>query len=166
MSKLLGWLGGWQGYAAIALACLLAGSLATWRVMSWRQQAQITQAAIRTVKVIEWRDRISDAVATKFEPVRAKIIQDTNKRLSEVETHVTAKSDSVCPVPVGFVRLFNDSTHGPVPGAASGADDAASGVELSDVAKTTVQNNGQYDSVAAQLSALQDWVRQQQAVRP
>lgn len=166
MLKLLGALGGWQGYVAVALACLLAGSLGTWRVMSWREQAQITQAAIKTVEVIKWRDKISDAVATKFEPVKTKIIHDTITRLIEVPSHVTPKSDALCPIPLGFVRVFNASTHGPVPDAASGTDDTASNVELSDVAKATVQNNGEYDTIAAQLIALQDWIHRQQAVKP
>ena len=58
------------------------------------------------------------------------------------------------------VRALN----GPIPDAASCPDDASSDVALSAVGQAETENAGRYDQVAEQLKALQDWVRQQQAV--
>lgn len=166
MLKLLGALGGWQGYAAIAVACLLAGSFGTWRVMSWREQAHQTQVLIKTVKQIEYRDRISHDVETKYITVVQKVRDNSARQIEDIPTHVTPQADADCPVPLGFVRVFNAATGGSVPDAASGPDGAPSGVALSEVAKASVENAGEYDATSAQLTALQDWVRQQQAVKP
>lgn len=166
MGRLLSLLGGWQGYAAIALACFLAGGFGTWRVMSWREQAHQTQVLVKTIKQIEYRDRISHDVETKFITVVQKVRDNTAKKIEEITAHVTPQADANCPVTLGFVRVFNRATGGEIPPASSGPDDAASGVALSDVAKTNTINAGEYDGLAAQLISLQDWVRQQQAVKP
>ena len=68
-------------------------------------------------------------------------------------------------MPCGFVRVFNAGTHGPIPDSAGCPDDAPSGIALSAVGETETRNDGQYDQIADQLRALQDWVRQQQAVK-
>ena len=156
--------GGWQGTVTALGIGLLLGGLGGWRAQSWREQAQVTQAAVRAVKRIELADRITYQVGVTFEGIEAADIAHSDQLLEEVPVHVTPEIDLAHPVPLGFVRLFNDSAHGPVPDAAAGPDDSPSGVALSDVARATVENNGEYDQVARQLSALQDWVRRQQAV--
>jgi hypothetical protein len=67
-------------------------------------------------------------------------------------------------VPLGLVRLWDDAVHQPVPDAAAGTDDAPSGLACSDLAKAFVEAAGQYDATAHQLTALQDWVRQQREI--
>lgn len=165
MGKLLSFFGGWQGYAAIALACFLAGAGSTWRVMSWHEQAQQVQVVTKTIKQIEYRDRISHDVETKYIYVKQKIEDHAQQILDEVPAHVTPKADASCPVPLGFVRVFNTAAQGPVPDAAAGTDDAPSQVTLSEVAQTSVLNASEYDKLSAQLTALQDWILQQQAVK-
>jgi hypothetical protein len=134
--------------------------------MSWREQAHQVQQAKATIQTIERRGKITFDIGMTFEPVKLKIQQDTEKRLAEVDTHVTPKIDSDFPVPCGFVRVFNAATHGPIPDPAACPDDAASDVALSAVGKTETINDGQYDAISEQLKALQEWVRQQQAVKP
>jgi len=166
MTRLLALAAGWKGYAVLALACFLAGSLGTWRVMSWRAQAQQVRIVTRTVTQIVTRDRITARVGADFETVRVRHGEETRNRIHEVPVHVTSQVDRDFPVPCGFVRVFNAATHGPIPDPASCPDDAPSGVALSEVGQAESENAGQYDAVSDQLRALQDWVRQQQRVRP
>lgn len=109
---------------------------------------------------------ISREVVTKYVAVKADTQAKIITRIKEVPVHVTEKADAACPVPLGFVRVFNDAAHGPVPGASEGTDDTPSGVALSEVAQASVENSGEYDKLADQLKALQDWVRQQHAANP
>lgn len=156
-------LGNWQLVAGALAIGLALGGAGTWRVMSWHAQAQQVQVVTKTIKQIQYQDRVTTQVVTKYLTVKAADTAHTETALQGVITHVTPQADVACPVPLGFVRVFNDAAHGPVPDAAAGPDDAASGVALSDVAKATVQNGGNYDAVAHQLTALQDWIRQQRA---
>lgn len=153
---------GWQGYAALGLVCFLAGAGSTWRIMTWREQAHEKQALVKTVQLVERRSKITFDVGMNFEAVRLKDSQATEQRQQEVAQHVTPQIDSDYPVPCGFVRLFNDATRGPLPDPATCPDGAPSTVALSTVGHTEIENDGQYDQLADQLKALQDWVRQQQ----
>ena len=96
---------------------------------------------------------------------RLKDGSETAERLEEVEQHVTPEIDRDYPVPCGFVRVFNAASHGPIPDPASCPDDAPTGIALSAVGETETRNDGQYDQIAEQLRALQEWVREQQAVK-
>jgi hypothetical protein len=164
MTKLLSLAAGWKGYAAVAALCFLAGASGTWRVMSWHEAAQQTQALVKTVTRIQYRDRVTEKVVTKYLTVKAKAAEDTRNRIEDIPNHVSPEADAACSVSLGTVRVWNDAVHGPVPDAASGADDAPSGLACSDLAKAHVENSGTYDQTAAQLTALQDWIRQQQAL--
>ena len=165
MNRLFDLAAGWKGYTALALACFLAGSLGTWRVMSWREQAHQARVVIRTVTQIVTRDRITARVGADFEAVRVRHSEETRNRIHEVPIHVTVQVDHDYPVPCGFVRVFNAATHGPIPDPASCPDDAPSGVAFSEVGRVESENAGQYDAIADQLRALQDWVRRQQAAQ-
>lgn len=165
MSRLLALMAGWKGYAAVAALGLVAGASASWRVMAWRNDVQVAKAAVRTVAVVQRREQVTFDVGAKFETRRAKAGAETAKRQQEVPQHVTVQMDQDYPVPCGFVRVFNAATHGPIPDAAGCPDDAPSDVALSAVGQVETENAGQYDQVAEQLKALQDWVRQQQGIK-
>lgn len=164
MLKWLGGIGGWQGYAAAAALCFLAGSVGTWRVMSWREQAHENQATIKIVQHTVKASDITFKVGMTFETVRLHITEETQRRLADVDIHLSPKTDSDFAVPCGFVRVFNDANHGPIPEPAVCPDAAASDIAFSTVGKTEIINAGQYDTVAARLLALQDWIKQQQAL--
>ena len=165
MSRLLAIVTGWKGTAAVGALCLAIGVSVTWRLMSWREQAKEVWAAARTVQVVERRGQITFDVDMKFERVRLADAEATRKRQEEIPQHVTPEIDRNYPVPCGFVRVFNAATHGPIPDPAGCPDDAASDVALSAVGQVETENAGQYDQIADQLRALQDWIRQQQQVR-
>ena len=165
MSRFLTLLAGWQGYAGSAVLCLVLGAAGSWRVMTWRDQAKAVQASRHVVQVAERRGKITFDVEMKFEMARLKDSAEAATRLEEVGQHVTPEIDHDYPVPCGFVRVFNAATHGPIPDLAGCPDDAPSGIALSAVGETETRNDGQYDQIADQLRALQDWVRAQQAVK-
>lgn len=152
-------------YLAIAGACVAA----LWGYGQYefgRGEAAVKAEQAKAVtQIVDRQSRITLRVSQTFDAVKIADTAATQKQLQEVETHVSQKADADCPVPLGFVRVFNGAAHGAVPNAAAGADDAPSGAQLSDVAQTTVQNDGQYDQVADQLRALQAWILQQEAVR-
>jgi hypothetical protein len=167
VGKILALLSGWQGYAAVAAFCLLAGSLGTWRVMSWHEQAQQVQVITRVVKQIEKQQVVTEKVVTKYVAVKAADAENTRTIIQEVPVYVSKESDDRCSINLGTVRLWDRAVHGPVPDAAAGADDAPSGLACSDIAKAFAEAAGQYDATAHQLVALQDWVRgQREAAAP
>jgi hypothetical protein len=165
MSRLLGLLAGWKGYAILGALCACLGAAGSWRVMLWREQAIAGQRVRHAVQAVERRGKITFDVEMNFEMARLKDSATMTKRQEEVHTHVTPEIDRDYPVPCGFVRVFNAGTHGPIPDPAGCPDDAPSGIALSTVGETETRNDGQYDQVADQLRALQEWVRQQQAVQ-
>lgn len=78
----------------------------------------------------------------------------------KVPLYVPAPADAACPVPVGFVRLHDAAAAGTeVPDRPGAADAVPSGVALSTVAGTVVDNYTTCHATAEQLTALQDWVR-------
>lgn len=159
-------LSGWQGYvAALFVGAALAGG-GTWRVMSWREQAHQTQVVTKTVKQIQYQDRVTEKVVTKYVSVKAADAQNTKTQIQEIPEHVTPQADARCVVPLGAVRVFRRAAHAPVPDAAAGPDDSASGLACSDLAQAYVEAAGAYDATAHQLTALQEWVREQRAIAP
>lgn len=153
-------------YLAMAAVC----AIALWgygrHEFALGEAAAKARAAKAATQLVDRQSRITLHVSQAFDAVTMANAAAIQKQLQEVPIHVSPKADADCPVPLGFVRVFNGAARGPVPQATAGADDAPSGASLSDVAKTTVENDGQYDQVADQLRALQDWVRQQEAANP
>lgn len=82
-------------------------------------------------------------------------------RTIEVTKYVTAKSDAACPVPVGLVRLWDDSAgvQARVYQPASGVDDTARGVALSDVARGIREARRRFELNLAKCEGLQAWAR-------
>src|SRR5258708_3686315 len=101
MSRLFRFVAGWKGYAGLAVLCLCLGAAASWRVMSWREQARATQAERHVVQIVERRGRITFDVEMKFEKARLKDSAETIKRQEEVIQHVTPQVDRDYPVPCG-----------------------------------------------------------------
>lgn len=82
-------------------------------------------------------------------------------RTIEVTKYVTAKSDAACPVPVGLVRLWDDSAgvQTRIYQPASGVDDAARDVALADVGRGIVEARRRFEVNRAQCIALQEWIK-------
>lgn len=165
MGKLLGLLGGAKFYIACGLCGLIAGSIGTWRIMSWHEQAKERTQVVKTIQVIERRSKITFDVGMKFEQARLVEGQRIEGLEREIPQHVTPQVDSAYPVPCAFVRLYNAATTGPVPDATACPDGEPSGIPFSAVAATDLANIKDCAAVKYQLAGLQDWIRQQQAVK-
>lgn len=101
---------------------------------------------------------VRDRVVTKY----VERVQVVEKRaatlIKKVPVYVSAKADAACVVPAGFVRLHDAAATGTEPAAPerTGAADAApSGVALSTVAETNVDNYAACNANAEQLIGLQ-----------
>jgi hypothetical protein len=78
----------------------------------------------------------------------------------KVPVYVTAHDDAQCTVSLGFVRLHDAAAaSAALPDTAGSSDARPSDLALSAVASTVVGNYTTCHATAAQLTALQDWVR-------
>lgn len=163
MSRLFALLAGWRGYAAVAALCLVMGASGTWRVMSWHEQAQVARQAVATLHRVEAQTDIETRLNAIYLPELVFVQTETKRRETEIPKHVTPAIDRQYPVPLGFVRVFNDAAHGPVPPAAAGSDAEPSGVPLSDVAQAHTADEGTLDLCRKQLREWWDWYDQNKA---
>ena len=172
IDRLLKMVAGWKGYALTAGVCLAIGAASGWTVRDWKAGSNAAAAAKAEAKETRRtlnRERGQSDLTTSIETAAAKaqgeIRWRTQTLIREVPVYVTPDADNRCIVPVGFVRVHDAAAaSGPLPEPSSLADDAPSGVALSAVAATVAGNYGQYEAVSRQLTDLQKWVREQQAL--
>lgn len=126
---------------------------ATAETRAGRLQAELEQA--------QMSERIVTVYVDRVRTVRERGATITR----EIPIHVTAKADAACPVPAGFVRVHDAAAQGVSLDPAAGDPDApVPGLALSGVAAAVAGNYTTCHETAAQLTALQDWVRGLQAI--
>lgn len=145
-------------------ACLFAlalgaagGSFGTYKVMHNANLAAETKTVITQHQLTSDELKINVALGQVYVPQFVFIAAETQRIQSEVPQHVSPEIDRAYPVPLGFVRVRNEASHGPVPPAAAGGDADPSGVPLSDVARADVADEGTLDVCRAQLGEWWDW---------
>jgi hypothetical protein len=156
--------------AAIWTAVMFgAGTLTGWHEHHLRTDAQSlasTRAAMEQMRAASAalaalqgrQEDVTTRTVTRYIE-RAAAVQEVTRTLTErIPVYVPQTVDAG--VPVGFVRLFNAGAQGvsPVPDAAGRADDAPSGLALSAVLRTTLDNDGQCIGEGERGDALRDWV--------
>lgn len=110
------------------------------------------------------QDKVTIKVVTKYVD-RVQVIREKAKTIIEkVPVYVTAKADAACVIPESFVSLWNYANEGAIPEAAGRVDESPSEVKLSEVAKQHATEAELYNATAAQLEALQEWIRQQERI--
>ncbi len=143
---------------AAGYARATARQQAAYDVALTRQRAQQGQAN-KAAYDVGLREGLAQR---KIETVTRTIIQ-------RIPASVTPQADVACPVPLGFVRVFDAASSGdPAAGFALRSpepDDSPSGVVLSEIAAVHAFNSGQCRQNSEQLEALQDVVRQFQALQ-
>lgn len=108
----------------------------------------------------------SERIVTQYVD-RVQIVHAMGQAIfQKVPVYVPASADAACIVPVGFVRLHDAAAQSVMPGSAGPADAQASGLALSTVAGTVVDNYTTCHAIAEQLMALQDWVRTNSGTSP
>lgn len=116
---------------------------------------------VATVKVKQAEATVQ--VVTKYVD-RVKVVRVTGDTIiKEVPVYVTAEADAACVLSRGFVRLHDAAAAGRIPEPAGGADASPAGIALSSVAGTVADNYERCHENAEQLTALQDWVKAQEA---
>jgi hypothetical protein len=130
-----------------------------------RDAAALAAAKARVASVTAAQAQATAGVLAAYTPAAAQLTANLQRLSQEVTTYVTPKDDAGCTVGAGAVRLL-DAAAGGLPALsdpAGGADDAPSGVALSTLVATEVDNDEAAQLNAQQLAALQAWVRAQQA---
>ena len=156
-------LGGWQLTLGAAVISAGLASFATYKIMHNANEAAVTQQAKATVQYVVHADAINTDLGKIYVPQFVLIQSNTDRIQKEIPQHVTPEIDRRYPVPLGFVRVFNDASHGPIPGPAAGGDADPSGVPLSDVASAHAADEGTLDVCRAQLGEWWAWYGQQSA---
>jgi hypothetical protein len=139
------------------------GAFATYKVMHNANLAAQAQQAKSTVQHVVTQGRITVEVGELVIRNLNLATDETSRRQQEIPRHVTTEIDRTFPVPLGFVRVWNDATHGPIPGPAAGGDADPSGVPLSDVAHAHTADQGTLDVCRVQLAGWWEWYDRQKA---
>ncbi|BAQ72944.1 signal peptide protein [Pseudomonas sp. Os17] len=109
--------------------------------------------------------RVKEKVVVEYVDRVVKVYQAGATITKEVPIYVSKAADNACVVPGGFVRVHDaGAANLPVAPGPGVADDAASGLALSTVAASVVDNYSQCHANAEQLRALQQWVRESQSL--
>jgi len=149
-------------YIGIALAVIVS--------LWWYGQHEFNRGAASVVqkqqfqaaRLVVHQANITYTISMKYEALKLSDEKQTAKLIQEIPAHVTPQSDAACSIGLGLVRVWNAADHGPIPDATAGPDDTPSGLALSDLARVETENAGEYDKLAHQLTALQEWVTKQQ----
>lgn len=125
------------------------------------QAKQATEAARIVVK----QGAVTEKVLTKYIKVKGDTEVITNTVEKEVIRYEQAKLDQ-CPLSVAAVSLHNSAALNKLPDPASSVDGTPSGVKAAALTKTCTENYATYHKTANRLRGLQEWVREQEAVKP
>jgi len=153
-------------YLIVAASLFGSGFYTAWHYKSLEERAAVADAAVAVVKTTDAQSAVTESVGASTAVAETKVVTVTKTILKKVPVYVTKEADAHCIIPVGFVRLHDAAANGvpSLPDTSGKPDDAASGVELSDIASTVADNYGTYNEVKAQLEGLQSWVKQQQEI--
>lgn len=152
------------------LSGLVAGMMLTVMVMPrHREEAlKVDLKASELARSVEARGAAtSSAIGRKAEARAIAIRTETQEIVRRVPQILTPDILARYPLPAGLVRLHDAAARGDLPaahGPAGQSDDAPSAVTAADAAIVVAGNYGHCNETAAELSALQDWVRAQQTV--
>ena len=156
-------LGTLVGALLLAVSAFFAGH----HYATLQEQKAIAAAEARAIEVTQAQDAVTRNADVAAAQARVKIVTQIKTITKEVPVYVTKKADAACALTRGTIRVLNDSAANlpSIPGPTGQSDDAPAGVELHTVVGTVVGNYGTYQQVAAQLVALQNWVRAEEGLR-
>lgn len=157
----------------ILLGIALLGALAgyAWltgqRIDAAETRATTAESSAAAARSDLAASQASEHIVTKYVD-RVQIVRERGATIiQKVPVYVTAQADSHCIVPVGFVRLHDAAaTSTTLPDPAGPADAQPSGLALSTLAGTVVDNYTTCHATAENLTTLQDWVRDNSEPRP
>lgn len=148
----------------LGVALLAALAAYVWftgqRIDRAEARATTAEASAAAARADLAASKASEHIVTQYVD-RVQIVHERGATiLQKVPVYVTAHDDAACTIPLGFVRLHNAAaTSAALPDAAGTADAQPSGLALSTVAGTVVDNYTTCHATAENLTALQAWVR-------
>lgn len=155
----------WQRFALYGVVVLAVCS-AVWLHGYSRGERKLwdyqTEQAKAAVAVVVKQGAASDRIVVKWRTRVEKVKGETEVIEKEVVRYVPARADPV--LPLGWVFLHNAAALGTVPPPTARIDVAAPTIAASDALKGVVTNYGTCRETAEQLTALQEWVREQYQV--
>jgi len=134
----------------------------------WLTHRQLINAEARAITAEQFaRDAKSELAANEEgEHIvtvyvdRVRVVREVGATITkEIPVYVTAQADARCIVPLGFARVHDAAATAVLPAPPGSTDAQPSGLALSTVAGTLVDNYTTCHGTSAQLTALQDWVR-------
>lgn len=140
--------------AVALLISFLGGIYLAYNYQENKYEAQISKEKLAYSEAISKEKARGEAiVATYVERLRAesKRTGDYGKQAFSLVPPKVSSSGS-CYVSFGFIRLFNASATGEVTSPSS-TDNISSGVDLTTVLTTIIENHGKYREVAGQIEA-------------
>lgn len=131
-----------------------------------RDEAKRQQAAIKKVEKIELKGtQIADEIRTDTEKKQTLIEYRTRTITERIPEYVTVQADAGCVIPIGFVSVYNAAVAGSEISTPSGRSfEAPSGVALSTLAATDVDNLGTAHLLRAEVDAWRSWYGRQQTL--
>lgn len=153
----------WAIAAAIACAGSFAFGLHYEKVEFDLYKAQ-AEKKIDDLKVAQ--QAATSAVEIKYVDRVQTITAKGKDIVTYVDRYITPEQNSNCTIPSTFVSVSNSAIESTVPPATSKPDDSASGISLTEVAENTATNYTICNANAAQLTSLQEWVREQAKLNP
>jgi hypothetical protein len=131
----------------------------------WTQR-EFLEAVEKQKEEIARLEKASADVSSRVEKVyieRTKVIKEKGDVIVEkIPEYISKDANAKCDVPNGFVVLHNSAVKNEVPNTAREFNEKSSGVELSTVGKTVVENYTSCNETREQLRSLQDWVKEQE----
>ncbi len=148
------------GALLLAAAIVASGWWIKHRIAAADARAVTAEATVKRLQGELQQARLSERVITRYVD-RVRVVRQRGATITrEVPIYVTAKADAACPIPVGFVRVHDSAAQNlPLDPPAGAPDAPAPGIALSTVAATVAGNYTACHETAAQLTALQAWVR-------
>lgn len=160
-----------QLVAKIAAILILGLGLYFWGHHNGAQSVQDAwtkanaQQAAKDLQVVHASDIVTQKTITQYMDRVQVVITAGATITKEVTRYVTPEMDRTYRVPYGYLRLLNAAASGQAvdSGTSGPVDDQAAPIALSATASLVSVNYANCRANAVQLSALQDWIRQQQA---
>ena len=153
----------------VLLGAALLGALWLYHVVTQQRvalaeaRADAATAAQRDLAGQLAAAQASEHIVTRYVD-RVRVVHERGGTLTkEIPVYVTAQADAACAVSVGFVRVHDAAAANDLPGPAGITDAQPSGLTLSAVAGTVVDNYVTCHAAIEQVKALQAWMRANQA---
>lgn len=159
------------GLAGLALALMIGVfSAQALRLSHAKHDLAEIRAAQETAKAdIARREtfakQISDKARADLSADHTHIVTVTKTLVQKVPVYVDAKADAACTVGTGFVSVFNAAARGEteLPRPSGGSEGPASGVPLSAVLTTIIENDGIAYDWRSEALIWRKWYAEQRA---